>query len=291
MKTIKITKRLMAIVAIVLVGISAMAQNVRKHIVDRGETLASIAEKYAVSKEDIVKLNPDADQFVYVGMELTIPEVEKKVEIVDTVVKEKQTSKENTAINNVEKKTNGLYNETNDYQKWVCCSEFGYGFLKKIEGVKGDATAYKISIGANYFHSKALYTGIRIGYNSSTYTTNYIYTGGYENTVTTCHLLCIPLELGCKLTFNESRTLGFTPFAGLDVNIGLSGKAKIKRYREESSTKLDIGGKLGVGARVGLKLCLWGFNVIGAYVFPINKKQEDFFGKDAYPEVAIGWGF
>ena len=108
MKTFKITKRLMAIVAIVLVGISALAQNVRKHIVDRGETLASIAEKYAVSTEEIVKLNPDAAQFVYVGMELTIPEVDKKVEIVDTSVKEKQTSNENTAINKVEKKTNGL---------------------------------------------------------------------------------------------------------------------------------------------------------------------------------------
>ena len=244
-----------------------------------------------MSKEDIVKLNPDAAQFVYVGMELTIPEAEKEVEIVDTVVKEKQTSNENTAINNVEEKTNGLYNETNDYQKWVGCYEFCYGFLKKIEGVKGGAGAIKATFGTNYFHSKALYTGIRIGYNSSTFTTEITYTGGYENTETTCHLLCIPLELGCKLTFNESRTLGFTPFAGLDVNIGLSGKAKIKQNREETSSKLDIGGKLGVGARVGLKLCLWGFNVIGAYVFPINKKQEDFFGKDAYPEVAIGFGF
>lgn len=92
MKTFKITKRLMAIVAIILVGISALAQNVRKHIVDRGETLASIAEKYAVSTEEIVKLNPDAAQFVYVGMELTIPKVEKKVEIVEETTENNHTN-------------------------------------------------------------------------------------------------------------------------------------------------------------------------------------------------------
>lgn len=53
--------------------ISVRAQTEVKHIMDRGETLSSIAEKYSVTKEDIIKLNPHVAEFVCVGMELYIP--------------------------------------------------------------------------------------------------------------------------------------------------------------------------------------------------------------------------
>jgi len=73
-KTIK--NRIMAIALFMLVSVSAaLAQaQTTKHIVERGETLETIAQKYGVTKDDIVKLNPDAAQFVYVGMELTVPQ-------------------------------------------------------------------------------------------------------------------------------------------------------------------------------------------------------------------------
>lgn len=44
------------------------------HVVDRGETLSSIAQKYGVTEQEIINLNPEAAQFVYTGMELIIPE-------------------------------------------------------------------------------------------------------------------------------------------------------------------------------------------------------------------------
>lgn len=43
------------------------------HIVDRRETLASIAKKYNISEQELISANPDAGQFIYDGMELTIP--------------------------------------------------------------------------------------------------------------------------------------------------------------------------------------------------------------------------
>ena len=43
------------------------------HVVQRGETLESIAEYYKVSVEDINKANPNADGIVYVGMKLVVP--------------------------------------------------------------------------------------------------------------------------------------------------------------------------------------------------------------------------
>ncbi len=47
--------------------------NIIKHIVDRGETLASVAKLYGTTTERLVELNPDASEFVYAGMELEVP--------------------------------------------------------------------------------------------------------------------------------------------------------------------------------------------------------------------------
>lgn len=55
------------------ISLNASAQTNNVHIVDRGETLVSIAERYKTTREKIIELNPDVAQFIYVGMELSIP--------------------------------------------------------------------------------------------------------------------------------------------------------------------------------------------------------------------------
>lgn len=81
MKNLVSSKRIIAIMTCVLIStVSVLAQTVKKHIVERGETVESIAEKYGVTKASIIEINPDAAQFVYVGMELKIPEGGKTVE-------------------------------------------------------------------------------------------------------------------------------------------------------------------------------------------------------------------
>lgn len=72
-------KRLLSVMCMIALSVSfAIAQtNTIKHTVDRGETLQSIAKRYATTEAKIIELNPDAAQFVYVGMELTIPAVKE----------------------------------------------------------------------------------------------------------------------------------------------------------------------------------------------------------------------
>lgn len=55
------------------------------HVVQRGETLESIAEYYKVSVDDINKANPNADGMVYVGMKLVIPVRSESAAVTDTV--------------------------------------------------------------------------------------------------------------------------------------------------------------------------------------------------------------
>lgn len=76
MKQLIKTLTMACLCAMMAVGV-AVAQTTSsttvKHIVDRGETLASIAKHYGTTEAKIKELNPDAAQFIYVGMELLIP--------------------------------------------------------------------------------------------------------------------------------------------------------------------------------------------------------------------------
>lgn len=66
----------LAILIVILstVSLNTYAQDTtQKHIVERGETIESIAQQYGTTVDELVKLNPDASQFVYVGMELVVP--------------------------------------------------------------------------------------------------------------------------------------------------------------------------------------------------------------------------
>ena len=69
-------KRILFLVTICLLGLLQnnviKAENI-EHMVASGETLKSIAAKYHISESAITSLNPDAAQFVYVGMILNIP--------------------------------------------------------------------------------------------------------------------------------------------------------------------------------------------------------------------------
>lgn len=265
----------------------AMAQNQTvSHVVQRGETLESIAEYYNVSVEDIDKANPNMDGVVYVGLKLNIPtsSAQPKTSSRDVSIETSQTQEltaERSPIRNVSK-------EDKEYGELNFTGDIGYGFIKGSSNFMYEAT-----IGANYTLPYNLYVGARIGYNSANYTGLIKIEGKSINAKQNYHLLQIPIEFGYSLK-NESESLGLIPFVGFNTNIGLSGKYKQKILGtggEESSKKLKIGGKVGIGARVGIRVHLMGFDITGSYQIPLNDKQKGWFGKDAFPEISLAWGF
>ena len=58
----------------IMFAVTSMAQNVRTHTVQRGETLSQIAQKYGVTEDAIRKANPNLGNMFYTGIKLTIPE-------------------------------------------------------------------------------------------------------------------------------------------------------------------------------------------------------------------------
>lgn len=265
------------------------------HVVQRGETIESIAEYYKVSVEDINKANPNADGIVYVGMKLNIP-TSSKPQIVSN--NDNQGGSTYTQENNIKHHSNNKVYQEHKYKaaknedekvgKFEFAGELGFGFIKGA-----DNFMYEATVGANYRLPYNLYIGARIGYNSANYTGLIKIEGQNINAKQNYHLLEIPIEFGYSLR-NESETLGLIPFVGFNTNIGLSGKYKqriLGTGGKEEPQKVKIGGKVGIGARVGVRVCLWGFDITGSYQIPLNDKQKGWFGKDAFPEITLAWGF
>lgn len=280
MRQIKIGCRTIAIMAFMLIGIAtSFAQTTTKHIVERGETLEMIAEKYGVTKDEIVKLNPDAAQFVYVGMELVVPKGNKEI-------RHEETTPQQPVYSNEERTNKRDYSEENA-DKWNVVFEIGYGFIPKTEGVTGQTNyMYEATLGVKYNVVNGLYASMRVGYNSANYHGR---TMGVTSS-NTAHFVEIPLEAGYTLE-TPNRQFAIAPFGGIDFNIGVSGKTEKGVGKNKQSDDVKIGGKLAMGARLGLRLRLWSFNLSGAYHFSMNKKYDIYFGKDAYPEISVGWGF
>lgn len=289
-------KKLFLSVLLCTVCMFAMAQSQTvTHVVQRGETIESIAEYYNVSVEDIDKANPNMDGVVYVGLKLNIPtsSVQPKTSTRDVSKETSQTQEltpERSPIRNVSKedKKYSASSEDKKYGEFIFAGELGLGFIKGPSNFMYEAT-----VGANYTLPYNLYVGARIGYNSANYNGLINIDRESISAEQNCHFLEIPIEFGYSLK-NESESLGLIPFVGFNTNIGLSGKYKQKILGtggEESSNKLKIGGKVGLGARVGIRVHLMGFDITGSYQIPLNDKQKGWFGKDAFPEISLAWGF
>lgn len=70
---LKLIRLSLAVMTLMCVSITALSQNVLIHIVKRGETLSSIAKMYGTTEQEIIRLNKNAKNFIYAGMELTLP--------------------------------------------------------------------------------------------------------------------------------------------------------------------------------------------------------------------------
>ena len=289
-------KKMILSVLFCTVCVVTMAQSQTvTHVVQRGETIESIAKYYNVSVEDINKANPNADGIVYVGMKLNIPAI-SKIQTVSTnehqggITYPKENNKEHHSNGKVyqEHKYDRVKNKDEKVGKFEFAGELGFGFIKGA-----DNFMYEATIGANYHLPYNLYVGARIGYNSANYIGLIEIDGQNINAKQYYHLLEIPIEFGYSLK-NESETLGLIPFIGFNTNIGLSGKYKQRTLGtggKEESQKIKIGGKVGIGTRVGVRVYLWGFDITGSYQIPLNDKQKGWFGKDAFPEITLAWGF
>lgn len=268
---------------VMIAGCSSMvAQTIVKHIVDRGETLASIAQKYNTTTEKLIELNPEAAQFIYVGMGLNVPQGAEKTENTETVQSFVPTMSQGEDSGHQNTVNGTVYGERE--KKWEIEFYFKYGFLQKTPNFKGYYYSGAVAIGGNYNITELFYAGAKIGYNGVELNNSDL------KMETHVSFIMVPLEIGYRCYVNEKKTIAVIPHAGLDFNIGLSGKTKVGTGSDKIKENLKVGGKIAAGGIVGLNIKINDWIIGGAYVFPFNDDHKGFFGKNGYAAITLGFG-
>ena len=275
-------KRVFATLALGLCVLIASAQtSTIKHIVDRGETLTSIAKRYGVTQAKIVELNPDAGQFIYVGMELIIPVATQETPT-QTVNRKsiENAPTQNTTGNAFASTGNNATNTTPSDNtsaseirkgKWEPAIEMAYYLGPKKE--EGDLSAQSngcmITFGANYHFSNSFYAGARIGYKWASNSSHEIRKPDSTIDIDT-HSIALPLEIGFK--FGDKFTLN--PNAGVDLDYIV--KKKQKQGVGNNAVSQDIKGydKFVAMPYVGLRLSYTGIGIGVSYKINVNKRYE-----------------
>lgn len=165
MKTI--TQKIFAVFIATLVGLNMCSAQTKtvKHTVERGETLESIAKRYGTTNDKLIELNPDASQFIYVGMELTIP------------VTEITTSKHNQSIesNNLDFLSAPINNKSTNTSSFTQVDfdkkpGFGFGLEISLGFPKHDSgsfNTFEMSLFMPYWikeKNKGLFASAGLGY-------------------------------------------------------------------------------------------------------------------------------
>lgn len=149
-------KKIFLTVVFCTVSVFTMAQSQTvTHVVQRGETIESIAEIYKVSVEDINKTNPNADGIVYVGMKLVIPtntkEPSQNYSESKESVSRRTTSKDQEKQNRIAQKNE---EETYKSNKTISNNSFYYGDGSSFSFLyQSDAKLYglQMELGTNLF--------------------------------------------------------------------------------------------------------------------------------------------
>ena len=238
----------------------AMAQaKTVTHVVQRGETIESIADFYKVSVEDINKANPNADGIVYVGMKLNIPQSEESAIVSNTSQPIATKDKTQSTIDNraYAKKSEYVANEKswkikavagvtvgtwtgNDFKDGSTDSDYGQASTE-------NKAMYQIHLGVvfDYLLSENLYAGTGVFFNQNGYKQESLMTSGqywddeganYDGKQTvkmTTNNIEVPIHIGGM--YNMSSNLGLFVEVGPYFSYAVSGSKK----RTGSFTEYD----------------------------------------------------
>lgn len=264
----------------------AIAQDYREHVVAKGETASTIAQKYNITEAALLDANPALKNYCYVGMKLRIPSASAKTTVAESV--SKQSVANNEGVTESEKSTKTSESSERYYLDAsgdgraanasgvvapfnVIVDEVRYGF------VSSDAFSLFFTIGANHFFDKSLYLGAQLGYGKASSSTSF----ESQKIVTSQHYIILPVELGYHLWLSKSRFdnwlstgagYAIVPYLGADVSYLVKATYKIGDQKE--SVKPD--NRFGILAKVGAKLVLtqmyyldagYSFNNDGGYFF------------------------
>lgn len=240
MNTLK--KRLLSTICMAAFSVClAFAQtNTIKHTVTRGETLMSIAKRYATTEAKIIELNPDAAQFVYVGMELIIPITSSKSNNETMAVSKKNTfiADSNGGNESYRLRDNYFKKKNCEYKVFagISMNDFTGKDAKKLDMICG----FHAGISASYFFHENIFAEGSIVFATKGYKQDITASSGeyyddeganYDSSTAIKYMsynVDIPILIGCNYAINDDLNLKIK--VGPYMTYVISGKEKQDGY-------------------------------------------------------------
>ncbi len=208
-------KKIILSVLLCTVCMFSMAQSQTvTHVVQRGETIESIAQYYNVSVEDINKANPNADGVVYVGMKLNVPTTRATNTVTNAKPQQETIEQRNTQTatynpTSTEKRSNHSSNMWQRNQSRIMwgLTYFAQDFDDvKLSGHYG-ITIDALNIGNSLFGFNATLLSFNFGLVDKDYTTDLILFGpnvAYEFAPNL--IVALPVQAMCDVSFKGTDT-------------------------------------------------------------------------------------
>lgn len=269
----------------------AMAQSTTTtHIVQRGETLESIAEQYNVSVDDINKANPNTDGIIYVGMKLNIPvgnspktefETAKATPTKDSY-KENRTFVSQPTLTSKEKAVNDESGAQLGFQ--IARIKGAYYFPTKIE--KSEEGHYRSSfmlsfvVEGEYVFKSNVFTGFGLGYMGNGSCNSDKREDSFDHTQykSEWHHVVIPLSIGYRMPI--SKNTHFDVYTGPAFSCVVAGNTQIRLSTSEKWEKTTLKDMKDVKYllpywNVGARINLWNFELGVEYWRLLIKKAKE----------------
>ncbi len=256
-------KKIFLTVVFCTVSVFTMAQSQTvTHVVQRGETIESIAEIYKVSVRDINKANPNADGIVYVGMKLNVP-IEKMDTYTDEAPLQDDAEQRNTqTVSYYSTPTKRKGNvSTNTWVRNQTRSMWGLTYFAcDFEDVKASGhyglTLDMLNICESLFGFNTTLGSFNYGLVDKEHTTDLILFGpnvSYE--IVQNVILSLPVQAMCNVSFEGSDTKTtwgwaisprlYYSFGKVNVNAGILVNGGFKK-EEDVTCGFTVGIGFGV---------------------------------------------
>ena len=208
-------KKIILSVLLCTVCMFTMAQSQTvTHVVQRGETIESIAQYYNVSVEDINKANPNADGVMYVGMKLSIPTTRAINTVTNATPQQEPITRRNTqaATYSPTSTEKTLNSSSNTWQRNQSRIMWGLTYFAqdfddvKLSGHYG-LTIDALNIGSSLFGFNITVGSFNYGLVDKDYTTDLILFGpnvAYEFAPN--FIVALPIQAMCDVSFEGTDT-------------------------------------------------------------------------------------
>lgn len=281
-------KRFFLSVLLCTACVLAMAQSQTvTHIVQRGETIESIADYYKVNVADINKANPNADGIIYVGMKLNIPA---------STSPKNETRTEKTTTSGISSNENTSYVPQSSTTKKSYDNETTLGlqfarvkasYLFPTEMEKSSRGHYRSSynlsfvLEGEYVFNPNIFAGFGLGYmaqGSCNSDRNQDEDGiRYQQYKSQYHYVMVPLSIGYRMPI--TKNVNIDAYTGPVVTCVVAGNSQYRTSTSEKWNKTKLKDMKNVKYftpfwNIGARVNLWSFELGAEYWYLLTKTNE-----------------